>query len=133
MLFIYWFEEHPRFAERVATIFQRMEERKDVLASTVFTLGEILVAPYRKSDIHTAQKFRELLQPPYVKILPFNPQAAVRYAQIRAETNVSPADAIQLACAAEAGVDLFLTNDRRLIGKLVPGIQFIAGLDINLF
>jgi hypothetical protein len=34
-----------------------------------------------------------------------------------------------LACAAEAGVDLFLTNDRRLKGRSIPGIQFLAGLD----
>ena len=28
-----------------------------------------------------------------------------------------------------AGTDLFLTNDKRLVGKIVPGIQFIASLD----
>jgi predicted nucleic acid-binding protein len=44
-----------------------------------------------------------------------------------------PADAIHLACAAQAGTDLFLTNDKRLVGKFVPGIQFIAGLDMQLF
>lgn len=133
MLFIYWFEGHPRFGDRVETIFHRMEERKDLLSSTVFTVGEILVATYRKADIETAQKFRSFFQPPSVRILPFTPEAAVRYAQIRAGMNVSPADAIQLACAAEARVDLFLTNDRALIGKQVPGIQFIAGLDLNLY
>jgi hypothetical protein len=28
--------------------------------------------------------------------------------------------------------DLFLTNDNDLIGKVIPGIQFIAGLDSNI-
>jgi len=37
-----------------------------------------------------------------------------------------------LACAAVAGTDLFLTNDEKLIGKVIPGIQFIAGLDSNI-
>lgn len=133
MLFIYWFEGHPELGERVGTIFRRMEERKDILCTSVFTIGEILVAPNKKGDRETAQKFRDLFQPPFVKILPFTPEVAARYAQIRAGMKISPADAIQLACAAEAGVDVFLTNDRKLAGRQVPGIQFVAGLEINLF
>jgi predicted nucleic acid-binding protein len=66
-------------------------------------------------------------------ILPFNLQTATQYSVIRARHNVSPADAIHLACAAEANVDLFLTNDDKLIGRVIPGIQFITGLDINLY
>ena len=46
---------------------------------------------------------------------------------------VTPADAIHLASAAAAGVDLFLTNDRALQPLLIPGIHFIAGLGVNLF
>jgi hypothetical protein len=38
-----------------------------------------------------------------------------------------------LACAAQAKVDLFLTNDKRLLGKFVAGIQFIATLETQLF
>jgi predicted nucleic acid-binding protein len=44
-----------------------------------------------------------------------------------------PADAIHLASAAQAGTDLFLTNDKRLIGKVIPGIHFIASIDAQLF
>jgi predicted nucleic acid-binding protein len=55
------------------------------------------------------------------------------YASIRATHTVSPADAIHLAAAAQAKVDLFLTNDRKLVGKVIPGVQFVAGLDVNLF
>ncbi|HEY7838794.1 MAG TPA: hypothetical protein VIC54_09360 [Terriglobales bacterium] len=42
-------------------------------------------------------------------------------------------DALHLAIAATAGVNLFLTNDRRLHRLKVPGIDFIAGLDTNLY
>ncbi len=51
---------------------------------------------------------------------------------IRATLGVSPADAMHLAAAAQAGTDLFLTNDNRLVGKFVPGIQFIASLHDNV-
>ena len=37
-------------------------------------------------------------------------------------------DAIQLACAAAARMDMFITNDRRLSGKNVAGIHFIQSL-----
>jgi predicted nucleic acid-binding protein len=72
-------------------------------------------------------------RPPSVEMLEFDLPAAIHYAQIRNEHKVAPADAIHLASAARRGVDLFLTNDRRLARKIIPGISFIAGLDVNLF
>ena len=36
---------------------------------------------------------------------------------------------MQLACAAVAGVDMFITNDQRLSRHVVPGIHFIQSLD----
>lgn len=133
MLFIYWFEDHPKYAGRVRSIFERMEQRQDTLVTSAFTIGEVLVAPCRKGDQHVVERIRSMFRPPFVRILPFTSETAVRYARIRAELKVSPADSIQLACAAEAGVDLFLTNDRALAGKQVPGIQFVASMDVDLF
>jgi hypothetical protein len=43
-------------------------------------------------------------------------------------TTIKGPDAIQLACASEARGDSFVTNDRRLQGKQVDGIQFIVAL-----
>ena len=63
--------------------------------------------------------------------LSFTPETADQYAGIRANHHVSPADAFHLACAPLTGVDLFLTND--LQGPAIPGIHFIAGMDVNLF
>ena len=31
MLFVYWLDEHPLYAERVPSILSRMEDRKDTL------------------------------------------------------------------------------------------------------
>jgi len=56
-----------------------------------------------------------------------------RYGRIRGAFRVTPADAIHLASASQAGVDLFLTNDRELSDLVIPGIHFIAGLDVSLF
>ena len=63
-------------------------------------------------------------------IVPFDLKAARRYAAVRSSTSIKgAADAVQPACAAEAGVDLFVTHDNHLQGKRVEGIQFIVALD----
>jgi predicted nucleic acid-binding protein len=132
MLFVYWFEEHPVYAERIRHILSRMEQRRDALCTSSFAVAEVLVGPYKKVDRDAAIRIRDAFRPPFVEVLPFTSDAADHYARIRSELGVSPADAIHLACAAKTGVDLFLTNDRKLVGQIVTGIQFIAGLDSDI-
>jgi len=129
MLFIYWLEEHPVFAKRVDEIHRRMEERRDQLITGAFAVGEVLAGPYHKAAAQTVDEVRRLLRNVVAEIIPFTLETADRYARIRGTLRVSPADAIHLASAAQAGTDLFLTNDRQLVGKIVPGIQFIATID----
>jgi predicted nucleic acid-binding protein len=133
MLFIYWLEEHPVFAKRVDEIHHRMEERHDQLITGAFTVGEVLAGPYRKAAAERLDEVRRRLRNVVADIIPFTLETAERYARIRGTLGVSPADAIHLASAAQAGTDLFLTNDRQLLGKIVPGIQFIATIDTPLF
>jgi hypothetical protein len=54
---------------------------------------------------------------------------ARRFAVLRRGGAIRPPNAIQLACASSAGVDLFLTQDARLHGKQVEGIQFIVPIE----
>jgi len=133
MLFIYWLEDHPQFAKRVGTIRTRMEERQDQLITGAFTFGEVLARIYRKGSADLARESRLLLEAVVSEVIPFNLETADHYARIRGILGLPPADAIHLASAAQAGADLFLTNDKKLLGKLVPGIQFIAALDTQLF
>ena len=133
MLFIYWLEEHPAFAKRVDEIHHRMEERRDQLITGAFTVGEVLAGPYRKAAAQRLDDVRRRLRNVVADIIPFTIETADLYARIRGTLRVSPADAIHLASAAQAGTDLFLTNDKRLLGKIVPGIQFIASIDTPLF
>jgi predicted nucleic acid-binding protein len=132
MLFIYWLEDHPQYAKRVGAIRSRMEERGDQLITSAFTFGEILAGAYRKGATQVATESRPLLKKIVSEVVPFTIETADHYAQIRGKLGVAPADAIHLACAAQAGTDLFLTNDKRLVGKIVPGIQFIASLEMQL-
>jgi predicted nucleic acid-binding protein len=133
MLFVYWLEGHPEHSARMNQIHKRMEVRQDTLCTSALTLGEILTGLYKRGALETATRIREKFRPPLVEMIPFTPETADRYARIRGTHRVSPADAIHLASAAQTGVDLFLTNDQRLLRLTVPGIQFIAGMDVNLF
>jgi hypothetical protein len=83
----------------------------------------------RTGAMQVAEESRRLLQEVVSEVVPFTIETADHYARIRGTLGLSPADAIHLAPAAQAGTDLFLTNDKRLVGKIVPGIQFIAALD----
>lgn len=133
MLFVYWLEENPTYIDTIHRLLRGMAARRDDLCTSAFTLGEVLVGPRKTGDVEGVNRVREAMRPPRVRILPYTHETAERYATIRATLKVSAPDAIHLASAASADVDLFLTHDRQLQGKVVPGIQFVAGLDTNLF
>lgn len=135
MLFVYLIEDDPRFGPVVQRVADQMQTRRDALCTSVFTLAELLVVPYRDNNTVLVQQIREAVAPPLVELIGFTPETADRFARIRAVSTrkVSPSDAIHLACAAQAGVDLFLTNDYRLQGLTVEGIHFIASLESGLF
>jgi len=105
-----------------------MLERGDQLLTSTLTLGEILVKPLERGDTLRCQRYEEVLSSTAL-LLPLDTRSARRYASIRSTTSIKAPDAVQLACAAEAGVDLFVTNDRRLQGKRVQGVEFIVALD----
>ncbi len=124
-LFIYLFEGREPYRSRVVEIRRRMLERGDRLVTSAMTLGEILVKPMELGRSALAEEYARALRASAV-IVCFDELAARRYARLRAAHGLRNADAIQLACAAQCGVDLFLTNDARLLKLDVPGIGFIA-------
>lgn len=132
MLFIYWIEDHPVYGRRMSHILDRMTERADVLCTSTFTLAEVLTGPYKRADERVATEIREVFESAAIETLPFTTRTAEIYARIRGRFGFSPPDAIHLASAADAGTDIFLTNDDALVGKGVPGIQFIARIDTDL-
>src|SRR5262249_4428203 len=115
------------FATRVKQVRARMFARGDQLLTSALTLGELLVKPLEKGE----QAFRdhETTIRQIATILPFDDACAPRYAAIRADRTIKAPDAIQLACAAAANTDLFITNDDRLSRKHVADVKFITSLE----
>lgn len=132
MLFIYWLEDHPVHGRRMGKIHDRMRERRDVLCASAFSIAEVLTGALKSGAVEKAATVRMFFDSSAVEVSSFTKETGERYAQIRATLRVCAADAIHLACAAQSSVDLFLTNDRRLQGLVVPGIDFIAGMDTDI-
>jgi predicted nucleic acid-binding protein len=105
-----------------------MLERKDELVTSTMTLAEVQVGPRRAKDVTLAERYRSAIRETCT-VVPFDEDAADIYAKLRENPAIKPPDAIQLSCAAAAGVELFITNDRSLQRLNVPGIHFVTSLD----
>ena len=127
-LFIYLLEGSGPQSDRVAALRARMLERADELCTSTLSLGEVLVKPMEQGNQELQQRYEDVLSRT-ARLLAFDREAARRYAEIRRNRTIRPPDAIQLACAAQAGVDIFITNDDRLSRLTVPGIEFLVPLD----
>ena len=126
-LFVYLLEGGGEAAERVASLRNRMIERKDELVTSALTLGEVLVKPMEAGDQTLVRDYEQAITTG-ATVVPFDHATAGLFAAIRRDRSIRPPDAIQLACASAARVDMFITNDERLSRKVVPGIHFIQSL-----
>jgi predicted nucleic acid-binding protein len=129
MIFIYLLEANPIFGPRVKRMHESMLRRGDRLCTSVFTVAEVLTGPRKRNDMAGVNALRKFFDGKEIEILPFNLDAADRYSVIRADTRVRQADAIHLATASSAGVDLFVTNDEELQKLVISGIRFFANVD----
>ncbi|MGA7077333.1 MAG: type II toxin-antitoxin system VapC family toxin [Terriglobales bacterium] len=127
-LFIYLFEDYGVLSKAVAQLRSKMLDRGDQLLTSTLTLGEILVKPTERNDSELSRKYEHAIATAATMIA-FDVKAAKVYAALLSEKWAKAPDAILLACAASANVDLFITNDERLQGRHVDGIQFIVALE----
>jgi predicted nucleic acid-binding protein len=127
-LFIYLLEDSGPQSDQVVSLRERMLERADELCTSTLTLGEVLVKPAEQGNEALRQRYEDVLSKT-ARLIAFDRETARRYAEIRRNRSIRPPDAIQLACAAQVGVDLFITNDDRLSRVTISGIQFLVPLD----
>jgi len=132
MLFAYWLEGNQKQQARVQHIHEIMLAQGDELCSSLFVMSELLVGPVKLGDGEGTAAIEDFFSSSEITLLPYTLESARAFAQLRKD-GIKPLDAIHLATAAATGVDLFLTNDRRLHSARVPGIKFIASLDTDLF
>ncbi len=128
-LFIYLFEDENGVGAPVKALLNRMNLRSDDLLTSALTVGEVLVKPIAIQDNALITRYLRMFRSKALSIIDFDEAAALEFAGIRQDRTIKSPDAMQLACAAAAKCDLFVTNDERLSKKVIPGIQFIVSLD----
>ncbi|MGB8259683.1 MAG: PIN domain-containing protein [Terracidiphilus sp.] len=128
-IFVYLFEDEGPRGLRATEIFNEISLRGDEVLTSALTLGELLVKPIGANDLALADRYRMAFRSAAVRVIPFDETAGEKYARVRQDRGIKAPDAIQLATAAAAGCDLFITNDDRLTRARVPGIHFIASME----
>jgi predicted nucleic acid-binding protein len=123
-IFIYFIEEHPQYLPLIKPLFQECDQGKRTLVTSVVTLLEVLVVPYRAGNRTLAERYEGLLtRSRGVQMVELSRDQLRAAAQLRARTGVKTPDALQLVAAIGAGCATFLTNDRRL--PSLPGLRIV--------
>ncbi len=126
-LFVYLLESYGELSMKTRELREKMLLRGDQLFTSALSVGEVLVKPLEQGLTDRSQQYERAITSTAV-VIPFGLDAARIYASLRRDRTLRAPDAVQLACAASAGVDLFVTNDSQLHKKQVPGIQFVVSL-----
>lgn len=122
---IYFVEKHPEYGAVVDEIFALIDEGRTSAVVSPITLAECLVHPLKHGLTELHEGFRDIiLHGRNTFFSPIDETVAGQAARLRAEHNVTLADALQIATAMTNGCDGFVTNDLRL--KKVSGIPMIV-------
>ncbi|MDE6662788.1 MAG: PIN domain-containing protein, partial [Lachnospiraceae bacterium] len=116
--FIYFIEKNeknPLYFDKVKKFLMESYDNDVDMETSVITVEEYMVFPYRNSEQKYINLFKKLLKELEINIIDIDREIAEKAARIRAEYKAFKAmDALQLAAACAVGCDLFLTNDKQL-------------------
>jgi predicted nucleic acid-binding protein len=123
-IFIYFIEEHPTFLPLVEPLFREADDGRRELITSVLTLLEVLVVPYRSGDHLLAGRYEAILtRSRGIKVADISRDHLRAAAQLRAATGVKTPASLQLVAALGAKCSTFLTNDRDL--PTLPSIRIL--------
>jgi predicted nucleic acid-binding protein len=111
-IFIFQLEENRKYIDFVHPIFQWLEAPASYAATSTVTMLELLVHPYKRSDVDTVNRFYALLSTyPNLHWVDLTLPVADAAARLRAEFNFKTPDAIQAASALASEATGFISND----------------------
>lgn len=122
--FVYFIEEHPRYAPLVARLFLEADRGVRLIVTSALTLLEVLVVPYRAGDLALAERYEAILSHSRgVRLVELDRTQLRAAAQLRAAHRVRTPDALQLAAALTQRSSAFITNDRAM--PAVTGLRIL--------
>ena len=127
---IYYIEEKEPFHGIVAPFFDAIGSDTFQSLTSIITLEEVLVVPFRDGRLDLVEGYRNvLLNAAGLQIWNVGQQIAEEAAHIRATyRRIRTPDALQMATAVVAGADYFLTNDKALPD--LPNLEMVAVDDL---
>lgn len=109
---IYFIEDHPKYADIVEEVLICIARQDIQTLTSVVTLAEVLVKPFKLGDQAAEDNYRDFLQNrDDMLLIPLNEVIAERAAALRAKYGLKLPDAFQIATAIASNCDAFLTND----------------------
>jgi predicted nucleic acid-binding protein len=119
-IFIYHLDASPKYVPLTDCVFSWLDAKASAAVTSVITMTELLVKPYRESDEASAAKYYALLSTyPNLEWISPTLEIADLAAEIRALHRLRTPDALQAATAVHSNATAFLTNDpvfRRIKG-----------------
>ena len=91
---------------QTVTMFLESSERDDQITASCLTISEVLAGVRIQPDTKTEASLRTKLDEMRVELLPFDSKAIDIFAELRSVHRVKTPDAINLACAGAAEVDV---------------------------
>jgi len=124
---IYFIEENPIYLPIVRPFFQALDQGEFRAITSMVTLLEVLVNPFRRGDAGLAQQYRDiLLDSNGLTCAGLSSEIAEETARLRSQHNLRTPDAIQMATAIHEGASFFLTNDASL-----PSLPMLQVMVLN--
>ncbi len=124
-IFIYQLEAHPRYLPATRELFEAVESGNIEALTSVITLMELTVHPWRKHEAAVARQYEVILAHfPHLRMVDVSRDVARMAAQLRAQHNLRPADALQVATVLHEGGTAMVTNDHQLT-RLVDRLEIL--------
>jgi predicted nucleic acid-binding protein len=115
MVFLYLFEDSPRYGELCETLLERAAEGAFSGVITPVTAGEVLVKPLKSKRQDTADAYLNALHTmENIRQVPVTFETGSLAAALRAKYGLPLPDMIQAACALQTLTPSIITNDRKM-------------------
>lgn len=117
-IFIYALNEHENFPD-AAKLLTAVKERLNTAVTSVMTLLEVAVHPYKTGSAQLVEEHRKFVSGNgKIRIIDVSQAVALKAAELRVKYHLKTPDAIHLATAIEAKCSLFFTADKDFQTKI---------------
>ena len=108
---IYSVERIEPYHTLLKPVWERARAGELAITSSELVVMEALVKPLREGDAVVERLFRSFFDSCEMELIPATRLEWEEAARLRAETRLTPVDALHAATATQAGCALFITND----------------------